>query len=327
MQGGVAEALVERFVLGTAQEFAQVARGAMGAVWKLRTDVGMFAAKQPFWFEPAEATVREEVAFRAACARGGVPSPEPIATTDGDYVISHDSGRWRLYEWVDGEVPDRGDVSATCWLAAQMGRIHSLDWNGSAHAEPDVVPFYHRVDVDWPALVDVAERAEVGWASTLRGLVPRLNELTELVNGAPTGKQVWCHRDLKNTNVLRTLNGKGDASGRPAHWLVDWDNVGLLTPSRELGSVLLRHIANENSVRQIVAAYRSSGGTARIDGPESFATGLAIALNFLHGQANAAMNKDLDDTHRQFAAAQLPPLLKSIPALTSLEQAVPPTHW
>ena len=69
MPAGVAEVLVVRFALGTAQELQQLARGAMGAVWKLRTDVGTFAAKQPFWFEPAEAAVREEMAFRAACAR------------------------------------------------------------------------------------------------------------------------------------------------------------------------------------------------------------------------------------------------------------------
>ncbi|TCM44516.1 hypothetical protein [Kribbella sp. VKM Ac-2568] len=55
--------------------------------------------------------------------------------------------------------------------------------------------------------------------------------------------------------------------------------------------MLLPH-ANENNVRQIVDAYRSTGGTARIDGPESFGTGLAIALNFLHGQANSSMNED-----------------------------------
>ncbi|TCM40197.1 hypothetical protein [Kribbella sp. VKM Ac-2568] len=91
MPAGVAEVLVER----SAHELEQVVRGAMGAVWMLHTDVGTFVAKQPFWFEPAEAAVRGEVAFRAACARGGVPSPEPI---DGDYMIDHDGGWWRLYE-------------------------------------------------------------------------------------------------------------------------------------------------------------------------------------------------------------------------------------
>lgn len=91
--------------------------------------------------------------------------------------------------------------------------------------------------------------------------------------------------------------------------------------------MLLRHVANENSVRQIVDAYRSTGGTARIDGPESFATGLAIAVNFLHGQANSAMNEEVDDAHRRFAAAQVPPLLESIPTLTSLERGIQPTRW
>ena len=101
----------------------------------------------------------------------------------------------------------------------------------------------------------------------------------------------------------------------------DWDNVGLLTPRRVLGSVLLRHVANENSMRQIVDAYRSTGCTARLNGPESFAIGLAIALNFLHGQANPSMNEDLDDSHRRYVAGQVPPLLES------LEQAVQPTRW
>jgi hypothetical protein len=64
-----------------------------------------------------------------------------------------------------------------------------------------------------------------------------------------------------------------------------------------------------------------------LTGPESFATGLAIALNFLHGQANSSMNEELDDAHRRFAAAQVPPLLESIPDLASLEQAAQRTRW
>lgn len=256
-----------------------------------------------------------------------MPSPEPLATADGDYVIEHDGGWWRLYEWVDGEVPDRGDVNATNWLAEQMGRIHSLDWNGSAHEATDVVPFYHWIDVDWPALADAAESAEVTWASTLRRLLPRLCDLTDLVNGAPTGEQIWCHQDLKNTNVVRAVVGHGNAAAdRPAHWLVDWDNVGPLAPWRELGSLLLRHASNEHTVRQIIESYRSTGGPAQIHGPESFATGLAIHLNFLHGQATSAMNEELPDPHRHFAATQVHSLLESVPDLPALEQAVQPTR-
>jgi hypothetical protein len=82
----VSDVLAERFALGAVQELEHVAWGAVGAVWTLLTDVG-------------------------------VPSPESIATADGDYVLEHDGGWWRLYGWVDGEVPYRRDVNATSWLA------------------------------------------------------------------------------------------------------------------------------------------------------------------------------------------------------------------
>ena len=39
------------------------------------------------------------------------------------------------------------------------------------------------------------------------------------------------------------------------------------------------------------------------------------------------MNEDLDDSHRRYAAVQVPPLLESLPDLPSLEQAVQPTRW
>ncbi|TCM44517.1 hypothetical protein [Kribbella sp. VKM Ac-2568] len=78
-------------------------------------------------------------------------------------------GERLVWSMSDSEQLSTLDAVHADWLAAQMGRIHSLDWHGSAHEATDVVPFYHRVDVGWPALVDVAERGEVSWASTLRG--------------------------------------------------------------------------------------------------------------------------------------------------------------
>jgi hypothetical protein len=76
-----------------------------------------------------------------------------LAGVDGEYVVRLSDGWWRLYEWVDGVVPDRCDADVTGWLAEQMGVIHSLDWLGGT---TEVLPWYHRVDVDWPALVETA---------------------------------------------------------------------------------------------------------------------------------------------------------------------------
>lgn len=311
---GVARELAEVFGVGELVRISQVARGAMGAVWELRTAAGVFAAKELFWFGGEVDSVLPEVAFRAACAEAGVPSPASLPAVDGKYVVRLGGGWWRLYEWADGVVPGPQDAEATAWLARQMGVIHAIDWPG---ATTEVVPWYHRVDVDWPALALTAKQARVDWADGLDQLQPRLAELTSIVNTAPIGEQVWCHRDLKNSNVLR--------SGRRT-LLVDWDNAGRLAPYRELGALLMRHLDSPDDLRRIVDAYRAAGGRGEIDGPPGFATGLAIHLNFLHGQASAAMDDGLADQHRTFAARQVVDLLGSIPTVEVLDQAAATIH-
>ncbi|WP_328323739.1 phosphotransferase [Kribbella sp. NBC_00382] len=306
---GVARELAEVFGVGELVRISPVARGAMGAVWELRTAEGVFAAKELFWFDGEVDSVLPEVAFRAACAESGVPSPAPLAAANGKYVVRLGSRWWRLYEWADGVAPGPQDAEATAWLAAQMGVIHAIDWPGGS---TEVVPWYHRVDVDWPALVLEAKHARVEWAERLDQLQPRLAELNSIVNTTPIGDQVWCHRDLRNSNVLR--------SG-PNTLLVDWDNAGQLAPHRELGALLMPYLHSPADLRQIADAYRTAGGPGRIDDPSGFATGLAISLNFLHGQASAAMDDAVAEQHRTFAAQQVVDLLDTLPTLELLEQA------
>ncbi|WP_020388315.1 phosphotransferase enzyme family protein [Kribbella catacumbae] len=325
-----ANALAQLFGLGEPVSMREAARGAMGAVWRLETTSGVFAAKELFWFEPGEASVQTEITFRTACAAAGVNSPKSLASPSGSYVVrpgeargasapppvgTEDDGWWRLYEWVDGDVPDHGEVDVTCWLAAQMAAIHTLDWRGGG---ADPVPWYHRVDADWSALAEAAKRARAEWAEALERVQPRLVELTSLVNSAPVGDQVWCHRDLKNTNVLRLRSHPAVAEG---NWLVDWDNAGPLAPRRELGALLMDQLDAPDNLRKIVGAYRAAGGPAEIDDPAGFATGLAVSLNFLHGQANAAMDTGLADAHRQYADRQIIGLIASLPSPEVLEKA------
>jgi Ser/Thr protein kinase RdoA (MazF antagonist) len=191
------------FGLGRAVDMQQVAGGAMGAVWKLSVEGASYALKEPYWQEPCEQDVLREVGFRASCARRGVPSPEPIASTAGKYVVSDGTRSWRVYDWIDGTVPDRKDVAVTAWLAAQMGAIHSLGWT-------------------------------------------------------PGDGNSGCHRDLKNTNVLLGLESS---------WLVDWDNVGPMTPWRELGHLLMHHLDSETNLRQITSAYRGRAVPRRSKAP------------------------------------------------------------
>jgi hypothetical protein len=266
----------------------------MGAVWRLETRTGVFAAKEAFWRPPEEERVRLEVAFRAAC---GVRSPEPLTTPSGLYAVDD----WRLYEWVDGVVPSRDDLDAMVWLAEQMAAIHTVAWTDGPMETQD---FYHRVDVDWPAL---ALRAP-----ELATSVPRLIELTDLVNSTSLGELILVHRDLTPSNVLIGADGP---------YLVDWDNVGPLAPAQELGFVLINQLTDEHAVRRICSAYRQAGGPGEIAGPDGFATGLAIMLNFLHVQTNDSLDANLADEHRAFAASQISGQIQSLPAPGVLERA------
>jgi Ser/Thr protein kinase RdoA (MazF antagonist) len=308
-----ATALAELFGVGEPRAMQETARGAMGAVWRLETETGTFAAKELFWFEGDVSSVRREVAFRTACAGAGVRSPEPLANVSGEYVVRHEGVWWRLYEWAEGDVPDHSDLEVTAWLAEQMAVIHTLDWPGG---ELEPVPFYHRVDVDWDELVDTAQQAGVDWADDLRRAQPQLLELTAVVNAEPIGDQVWCHRDLKNTNVLRPAGNVAEGN-----WLVDWDNVGPLSPERELGALLMWHLHNPANLRRVVTAYHAAGGPAEITGPASFATGLAISLNFLHGQASLAMDLTHSKAHREYATRQIPGLISGPPDLAQMKTA------
>jgi Phosphotransferase enzyme family len=296
----VASFLVERFGLAGPAELAPVARGAMGAVWRLQPARGpAYAVKELFWFDPGEDRVADELGFVDRCRAAGVPSPRAVATPDGRYVVTGAEGWWRLYEWVDGTSPARQDPATADWLMAQMARIHAL--GVTEPAEP-VDPWYQRIDVDWPA---PAERvAGLPWADRLTAAVPRLAELTELVNRQPAGEAVWCHRDLNGSNVLAGPGGR---------WLVDWDNAGPLEPWREFGALLTEHLDDHAALTRLARSYAAAGGpaTSLPAGPAMFATGLAIWLNFLAGQAEEALRTDSE--HRSWATDRVDGLLGPFP--------------
>jgi hypothetical protein len=105
--------------------------------------------------------------------------------------------------------------------------------------------------------------------------------------------------------------------------LVDWDNVGTLAPWRELGALLTRHLNHPATLRQIVTTYQAAAAPATPPTvtPSTFATGLAIHLNFLHGQASASLDPNLPEAHRSFARQQVGALLTSLPTIEDLEEA------
>jgi thiamine kinase-like enzyme len=134
------------------------------------------------------------------------------------------------------------------------------------------------------------------------------------VNNVPVGPGVSCHRDLQHDNVLR------DRAGR--NWLLDWDNHGPLEPWRELGALLVAAVPDLERIGRLAAAYRKETGTDALpDGPELFATGLAVWLNFLSEQVRAVTHPEDGDEHLAWSARMVGQLLGPFPAVAELARA------
>jgi Ser/Thr protein kinase RdoA (MazF antagonist) len=312
----LAAMLSDGFGIGSAAGIEPVARGAMGAVWRLTAEHASYAAKELFWFDPGEDAVAAEVAFVERCREAGVRSQRAVATPSGRYVLQCAGRWWRLYEWIDGTAPDRTAADTAVWLTAQMARIHAV----GATSDRQVERWYLRVEEDWPGLAAKAARAGVAWAGALAESVPRLAELTGVVNGGPAGPAVHCHRDLNGDNVVI------DPSG--AHWLVDWDNCGPLQPWRELGGLLTEHVADPAMLCRLAEAYRDAGGTSR-DAPADatfFATGLAIWLNFLGEQARSALDGTAGAEQQEWSAKRVAGLIGPFPSPAELDAAAGVVH-
>ncbi len=310
--------IVDAYGFGDLVSWRLAARGAMGEVYQLVTTKAAYAAKVFFWEAPDEVRAGEVADFAAACRAAGVPSPPIERTRTGSAVCTSPvtGNVWQVQQWAPGRVPERDDVATAEWLAVQMAIIHQLALPCGDHAKLD--GWYTRVAHDWAGLGRLSVASGMSWSD---GIVRRRAEfeaLSTVVNGLGVGELVQCHRDLKAVNTLVA----GDGSRK----LLDWDNCGPQQPWRELGAVLLHCAGDEAAVARIAAAYRRAGGPAWPETVELFATGLAVWLNFLHGQALVAMDPAADETHRAFAQETVSALVEGVPTLKALERAAEATR-
>ena len=63
-----------------------VARGEQGQVWRLDTERGAFAVKDPF-VEMSPAAALADADYQDAVLAAGVPMPEPLRTPDGRVLV------------------------------------------------------------------------------------------------------------------------------------------------------------------------------------------------------------------------------------------------
>jgi Ser/Thr protein kinase RdoA (MazF antagonist) len=295
-----AAVIAERYGLGRPHgPPAYAARGELGRIWRLDTDLGAWAVKEALVLVD-EAAAAAEVAFQEAAAAAGVPLPAPVRARDGRVLLpGTDAGApayaLRVYAWVDLD-PDATVTGAE--LGAVAARLH-----GVGHPVSGPV-------ADWFA----APLGRAGWAAFAARLdsaplwrwLPQLVALDELVEPPDPAQVRICHLDLNVENVRRRA-GAGVV-------VLDWENSGPCQPARELAAILA-DLPTAEAV-SAYAAYRAAGGPAEVTGPADFSTAIAAQghlLDFYGRRATdpAASEEDRARAHARLATMLVRPLTEA----------------
>ena len=108
LRAGDARAVCAAFDLGSWGQLSDgpVARGRLGAIWRLDTERGSWAIKQVDGDEHDLAGVLEGAAFQEAAFAAGSPTPAVRRTTNGGLIADCNGVLLRCHAWVDLDPPD-----------------------------------------------------------------------------------------------------------------------------------------------------------------------------------------------------------------------------
>ncbi|MFI6479993.1 phosphotransferase enzyme family protein [Nonomuraea sp. NPDC050663] len=262
-------------------------RGALGQIWRVETGEAVHALKEIYADPPSDARIEMELDFTRRAGQAGVRSPQSRPDRRGRHLVATPHGTWlRLYEWLELTSVDLADAGLPAELGTLLARLHRAA--PSARRELDGIvqhPWYHRV-------APIPER----WAELCAVLAPP--DQDELV---------LCHRDLHPENVLRDERGE--------LVVVDWDNLGTATPSRELAGALFDWFCDGpepdlGAMRRMYDSYVAEGGPGRVARQEDFTMLVATRVNFLQLQ----LRKVDDPAHREWAEREIGESLRIMPA-------------
>lgn len=233
-----------------------VARGKQGQIWRLNTDAGSWAIKEPFR-RRTDADIRDAADFQQAAHDSGVPVPGVIRTGAGALLADIGPTQVRVYEWVDLRAPDITlDPVAVGSVVAAVHRIRM----------PNTAPldtwFTEAVGADrWDQLIGQLRAAGAPFAGRLADARDELVALESWIE--PPANLQSCHRDLWADNLLPTAEG--------GVCVIDWEDSGLADPSQELGCVLFEFAGGDpGRAGALYRAYVDHGGPGRVDRPGHF---------------------------------------------------------
>lgn len=312
------EFIADTHALGSGSwTMAPVTRGALGQIWKLSGNGSSWAVKE-LLFGCDERQVEREAALRNAAERLGVSAPRLFPDRTGAHVAQLPSSLGgsfvKLYDWVDGTEADPSDPEILGWCGRTLAILHRAGEGTSEQPSS----WYERCPqaADWETLHKEIRRAGMPWSEALaRFIATSAAELASHVTPSGPGDVVTSHLDMQPQNVL---------VGPAGPVLLDWDNAGPISAERELARAVYvwsgGNRFDADSARLLVRAYVDAGGPAVIKGLDSFSMLFATDLNFVHVQAECAVDPAVTAAQRAFASDRVVASLRSLPDLTAVSR-------
>lgn len=220
---------------------------------------------------------------------GIVRIPRAHKDMSGRLITQTPDGRWmRLFDWVDLRPVRLDDPETPAKLGRLFARLHTntVKMAREVGGEPPS-DWYDSADGDGIEKVDPAET-------------------------------VLCHRDLHPENVL------ADPDGNLV--VVDWDNLGPATPTREIAQALFDWYCDPEpepvAMRALYEAYKEGGGPGEITRMADFSMLLAARRNFLRVQREVAADPTAAQEHRDWAEREIAETLRITPTREHLAAAL-----
>lgn len=280
------------------------ARGELGRIWRVDTDRGSWAVKEPL--VPAfEADAAKDVRFQLTAQAAGISLPMPRLTRDGKVMLppalSASAFGIRVYRWVDLAADELLSAAEIGTVAA---RLHRLGRSG----DPGTVDAWFSEPLGesgWLAVADAARRGDAEWAPTLDRWLPELIALDSVITPAEPGRVRICHRDLNLENIRRLTAGGGVV-------VLDWENSGPAQPERELGTVICDLAADLSlaAARDGYQAYLAAGGPCRLRETTDFAMAAAVQGHLLEFYNRRALDPAETEENKTRSRARLANLLR-----------------
>lgn len=232
-----------------------VDRGEQARVWRLVTDTGTFAVKEPLrGFEARSDGV--DVAFQeAVLAQTRVLIPRPVRRPDGAVLAAVAGADLRASSWVD-LLPISVSLDPE-QLGRTVAALHQVDFPTAGQVNP-----WYWAPVGREAFERYADQltaVNAPFAPALTAAVPELVALESLLE--PPSSIRICHRDLWANNLRATPDG--------AVCVIDWDNCGPADPGHELAMVLYEFgYLDAERCGTIYSSYVDAGGPGRLTRPQ-----------------------------------------------------------